>query len=100
MEKRPAIVLLEAELGETLKALSECFSLSRGFDPGGDQYGHRRAREIENAVALLKASAELGSTIAKIKGEYRQNINVMHGEIWPPRRGTEPAPRTGEGSAS
>jgi|WetSurMetagenome_2_1015567.scaffolds.fasta_scaffold285670_2 hypothetical protein len=96
MEKRPAIALLEAELGETLNALSECFTLSRGFDPGGDQYGHRHAREIENAVSLLKASARLGLTIAKLKGEYNHNINVLHGEIWPPPRHAVSKPATFE----
>jgi hypothetical protein len=81
-----------------LNALSECFTLSRGFDPGGDQYGHRHAREIENAVSLLKASAKLGVTIAKLKGEHRQNINVLHGEVVPPRRAMPPQPE-GEGGA-
>ena len=83
-----AIAILEAELAETLKAVADCFAGARTVNPERDEYGHRRAREFENAVALLKASAELGATIAKIKGEYNQNINVLHGEF-PPDSGVK-----------
>jgi len=91
-----AIAMLEAELAETLKAVTDCFAVSRAADPGRDEYGHRRAREIENAVSLLKVSADLGATIARIKGEYNQNINVLHGEIWPPPRRVVNKPETFE----
>jgi hypothetical protein len=94
---QPASVLtLEAQLSETLKGLADCFAVSQKVDPIRDEYGHRRAREIENAVSLLKASAELGLAIAKIKGEHNQNINVLHGEIWPPPRRAVAKPETFE----
>ena len=91
-----AIAILEAELAETLKAVCDCFTVTRSVELARDEYGHRRARELENAVSLLKASAELGLTIAKIKGEYNHNINVLHGEIWPPPRNKVNKPETFE----
>ncbi|HEY0282485.1 MAG TPA: hypothetical protein VGC27_07670 [Rhizomicrobium sp.] len=94
---QPAAVLtLEAELAETLKGVTDCFAVTHKIDFNRDEYGHRRAREIENAVTLLKVSAEVGLAIAKIKGEYNHNINVLHGEIWPPPRRAVSKPQTPE----
>jgi hypothetical protein len=90
------VPVLEAELSETLKAVADCFEVTKKVDTVRDEYGHRRAREIENAVALLKVSAELGVAIAKIKGEHNQNINVLRGEIWPPPRRAVSKPETFE----
>ena len=90
------IVLLEAQLSQTLDALADCFAVTKTVNPVRDEYGHRRAREIENAVTLMKASADLGHAIAKIKGEYNQNINVLRGEIWPPPRRAVSKPETFE----
>jgi hypothetical protein len=90
--KPAAVTTLEAELAVILKAVNDCFEVTKKVDLVRDEFGHRRAREIENAVTLFKVSAELGLAIAKIKGEYNQNINVLHGEIWPPpcRAATKP----------
>lgn len=87
---------LEAELGETLKAVTDCFAFSRSIDREADEYGHRRAREITNAVELLKVSAGIGLAIAKINGDTNHNINVLRGEIWPPPRTAVAKPETFE----
>ena len=76
-----ALLTLEAELAVILKGVTDCFEVTNKVDFVRDEYGHRRAREIESAVTLLKVSAEVGLAIAKIKGEYNHNINVLHGEI-------------------
>ena len=89
-----ALLTLEAELAETLKGITDCFAVTHKIDFVRDEYGHRRAREIENAVTLLRVSGELGLAIAKIKGEYNHNINVLHGEIWPPPRRAVAKPQT------
>ena len=91
-----AVSILESELSAVLKAVGECFTVTTEVDRKRDEYGHRRAREIENAIALLKVSAELGLAIAKIRGEHNQNINVLHGEIWPPPRRAVNKPETFE----
>jgi len=89
-----ALTTLEAELAEALKGVSDCWEVAHKIDFARDEYGHRRAREIENAVTLLRVSGELGLAIAKIKGEYNHNINVLHGEIWPPPRRSVSKPET------
>ena len=91
-----ALLTLEAELAVILTAVTDCFEVTKKVDFVRDEYGHRRAREIENAVTLLKVSGELGLAIAKIKGEYNHNINVLHGEIWPPPRRAVSKPQTPE----
>ena len=91
-----ALCTLEAELAEALKGVTDCFAVTQKIDFGRDEYGHRRAREIENAVTLLRVSGELGLAIAKIKGEYNHNINVLHGEIGPPPRRSVAKPETPE----
>ena len=91
-----ALTTLEAELAEALKGISDCLETTHKIDFARDEYGHRRAREIENAVTLLRVSGELGLAIAKIKGEYNHNINVLHGEIWPPPRRSVAKPETPE----
>ena len=91
-----AVTSLEAELAATVQAVTDCFEVTKKVDFVRDEYGHRRAREIENAVTLLRVSGELGLAIAKIKGEHNQNINVLHGEIWPPPRRAVSKPETPE----
>ena len=91
-----AVCTLEAELAEALKGIADCFAVTKKVSFERDEYGHRRAREIENAVTLLRVSGELGIAIAKIKGEYNHNINVLHGEIWPPPRRAVAKPETPE----
>lgn len=91
-----AVGILEAELKETLKAITECFARAKSCDQQNDEFGHRRTNVMSDAVSLLKVSAELGLAVAKIKGEYNHNINVLHGEIWPPPRNRVSKPETFE----
>ena len=88
--------ILEAELAETLQAIKEAFEVTRSVDSRRDEFGHRRSSAVADAVTLLRVSAEVGLAIAKIKGEYNQNINVLHGEIWPPPRRAVNKPETFE----
>ncbi len=87
---RDAISLLEAELAETLAAISGSFAEVCKFDDSDgrsrDEFGTKRSAAVIDAVKLLSVSAELGNAIAKIKGQYSHNINVLHGDIWPPPR--------------
>jgi len=75
-----AVPLLEETLAEVRAAVAACFAAAGAIAVESDEYGHHRAREYENAVALLKMSAELGIAIARIKGEFNQNINVVRSE--------------------
>jgi len=78
--------ILEAELAETLQAIKDSFEDARTLDRRVDEFGHRRSSVVNDAVKLLTVSAEIGLAIAKIKGEYNHNINVLHGEIPRPPR--------------
>ena len=60
-------------------ALQDCFTRAQGITEN-DEYGHKRGREFSSAVTLLKASAKLGLALARIKGEFNQNIRVHRGE--------------------
>lgn len=95
-QKPDAIAILEAELGETLKAVSESFDELRNAQLSKDEYGYKRSSAVSDAVRLLQVSAELGVAIAKIKGQYNHNINVLRGEIWPPPRRAVSKPETFE----
>jgi hypothetical protein len=88
--------ILEAELAETLQAIKDSFEDARTLDRRVDEFGNRRSSVVNDAVKLLTVSAEIGLAIAKIKGEYNQNINVLHGEIWPPPRRAVAKPQTPE----
>lgn len=88
--------ILEAELAETLQAIKDSFEDARALDRRVDEFGHRRSSVVNDAVKLLTVSAEIGLAIAKIKGEYNHNINVLHGEIWPPPRRAVAKPQTPE----
>jgi hypothetical protein len=94
--------VLEAELAETLQAIKDSFEDARTLDRRVDEFGHRRSSVVNDAVKLLTVSAEIGLAIAKIKGEFNQNISVLRGDIpRPPRRvPTGPVPWThGEGGS-
>jgi hypothetical protein len=91
-----ALLTLEAELAETLRAIKESFEMTRAVNSRADEFGYRRSSAVSDAVTLLKVSAEIGIAIAKIKGEYNHTINVLHGEIWPPPRRAVAKPQTPE----
>lgn len=85
----PGSLMLEETLAEVRQAIAECFSAARSIPLAADEYGHHRAREYQNAVELLKMSAEVGLALARLKGEFNQNINVVRSEA--------PAKRAGRG---
>ena len=60
-------------------ALQDCFTRAQNITDD-NEYGHKRSREFSSAVTLLKASAKLGLALARIKGEFNQNIRVHRGE--------------------
>lgn len=97
-QPRDAVSLLEAELAETLTAISSSFAEVCKFDESdarsNDEFGHKRSAAVNDAVKLLAVSAELGNAIAKIRGKSSHNINVLHGDIWPPPRRPVSKPAT------
>lgn len=59
---------------------------AREIDPERDEYGHARSRAYTDAVALLKASAKVGHTIAELRGsKFEHSITVR-------RETAQPAP--------
>jgi hypothetical protein len=60
-------------------ALEDCFAKAQAIT-NDNEYGHKRGAEFHSAVILLKASARLGLALARIKGEFNQNIRVHKGE--------------------
>jgi len=68
--------ILSDQLALCTEALRDCFDGARAARAGNDQYGHRKSGELTAAVAILKASAKLGTALAKINGEFHHNIRV------------------------
>jgi hypothetical protein len=66
------------QLALVAQALADCFDKARSV--GDDASGYTRQGEFASAATLLKASAKLGLALAKIKGEFNQNIRVQRGE--------------------
>lgn len=67
------------QLALVATALEDCFAKAQAVT-GDNEYGHKRGAEFHSAVTLLKASAKLGLALARIKGEFNQNIRVERGE--------------------
>ena len=75
---------LEAGLQDVAGAVAALLAQAREIDPERDEFGHARSRAYTDAVALLKASAKVGHTIAELRGsKFEHNITV--------RRETAPA---------
>lgn len=69
--------LLENGLSEAWRGIADLVSVGRAIDPAADEYGHARSRAYADAVALLKACAKVGHTIAELRGsKFEHNINV------------------------
>ena len=66
------------QLALVAQALEDCFDKARSA--ADDASGYTRRGEFASAAALLKASAKLGLALAKIKGEFNQNIHVHREE--------------------
>ena len=76
---------LEAGLKEVAGAVAALCADARTIDPARDEYGHARSRAYTDAVALLKAGARVGHTIAELRGsKFEHNINVRRGEAASP----------------
>ena len=71
------MVSLEFELEKASAEIGELFAGARGVDPALDEFGHARTRFYSEAVAIMKASAKVGQTIAQMQGsKFEHNINV------------------------
>ncbi len=71
--------VIAKQLALVAGALEDCFAKAQTIT-GKDEYGYKRAAEFQSAVTLLEASAKLGLALARIKGEFNQNIRVHRGE--------------------
>jgi hypothetical protein len=66
-------------------AIAALFADARAINPAADEYGHARSRAYTDAVALLKASAKVGHTIAELRGnKFEHTINVRRGDAAAP----------------
>jgi len=74
MEKTPE-QLLNDQLAACLSAMQDCLAHSRAEKPD-DPYGHQRHGDLDYVAKLMKASARLTQSLARLKGETRQNIHV------------------------
>jgi len=75
----PGVTSLEIDLHNVAGAIAALLADARAVDPAQDEYGHARSRAYTDAVALLKASAKVGHTIAELCGsKFEHNINVRH----------------------
>jgi len=73
----PGIGSLETDLQNVADAIAALLAEARAIDPAQDEYGHARSRAYSDAVALLKASAKVGHTVAELRGsKFEHNINV------------------------
>lgn len=91
MEKKPDATpesILRDQLALCAPALRECFEGVRAARRGDDKYGYARGAELNGAVAILDASAKVGTALAKIKGEFRQNISIQRREGGAGKRGS------------
>jgi hypothetical protein len=74
MEKKPE-QLLNDQLAACLAATQDCLAHSRA-GKADDTYGHQRHNELAYVAKLMKASARLTESLARLKGETSQNIHV------------------------
>jgi hypothetical protein len=76
-QSSPGAGSLETNLQNVADAIAALLVDARAIDPARDEYGHARSRAYTDAVALLKASAKVGHTIAELRGsKFEHNINV------------------------
>lgn len=77
IDRAPGVVSLESQLEEAAAEIGKLFAGARGVDPERDEFGHARSRFYSEAVAIMKASAKVGQTIAQMQGsKFEHNINV------------------------
>lgn len=71
--------ILSDQLALCTEALRECFDGLREARTRPDSLGYWSSRDLGHAVSLLEVSAKVGSAIARINGEFRQDITVRRG---------------------
>ena len=74
MEKNPAL-LLNDQLATCLAAMQDCLALSRETRDD-DEYGHMRRHDVAYVAKLMKASALLTASLARLNGQTSHNIHV------------------------
>jgi hypothetical protein len=85
---RPSGVMsLEYQLERAAAEIDKVFTDARAVDPERDEFGHARSRLYTEAVAIMKASAKVGHTIAEMQGtKFEHNINVRREDAVPSRK--------------
>jgi hypothetical protein len=70
----------ETQVDAQIAALSEhivhALAQAKAIPAADDPYGHARAAEVDTAMKLAKTTAKLVQALAKLKGEFRSEINV------------------------
>ncbi|HEU0095155.1 MAG TPA: hypothetical protein VFQ52_01775 [Rhizomicrobium sp.] len=74
MEKTPE-QLLNEQIATCLAAMQDCLAHSRA-GKADDPYGHQRHGDLDYVAKLMKASARLTQSLARLKGETQHNIHV------------------------
>ena len=68
---------IEAQLGLMTAAIGRCFERSEGEDHTA--YQTLRPYEIGHAARLISLTAEMGHALAKLRGKFEHQINVVRG---------------------
>jgi hypothetical protein len=81
------VASLEYQLERAATEIDKLFTDARAVDPERDEFGHARSRLYTEVVAIMKASAKVGHTIAEMQGtKFEHNINVRREEAVVPRK--------------
>jgi hypothetical protein len=67
--------LLAHQLATCLDAMQDCLAQSRTRHPD-DRYGHLRRNDLRYVAKLMKASALLTGSLARLKGDSRLHVHV------------------------
>lgn len=67
--------LLQNQLATCLAAMQDCLAHSRA-SRDDDPHGHQRRHDIAYVAKLMKASARLTESLAKLRGQTRHDITV------------------------
>jgi hypothetical protein len=66
-----------AQLGLMTAAIGRCFERSLGEDH--TVFQNMRSEEIGHAARLISLSAQMGQALAKLRGKFEHQINVVRG---------------------
>ena len=67
--------LLTHQLATCLAAMQDCLAQSRAPN-SEDKFGHLRRHDLRYVAKLMKASALLTGSLARLNGETRHNVHV------------------------